>query len=122
MRRNSMQDLFQKYVDDLNKLRDAFHDELAATAQELSKAMGIYARDSEAALSLFMKKVSARGAELETAAATRLDQFRGLPAKGDLPVERVTGVAERAVADALESDGDRKPRGAIALVKSESAA
>jgi hypothetical protein len=42
--------------------------------------------------------------------------------QGDLSVERVTGVVERAVADALESDGDRKPRGAIALVKSDSAA
>ena len=26
-----MQDLFQKYVDDLNKLRVAFHDELSRT-------------------------------------------------------------------------------------------
>ena len=60
-----MQDLFQKYVSDLNKLRDAFHDELAATAENLSKAMGIYARRSEAALASFMEKVSARGMELE---------------------------------------------------------
>ena len=34
-----MQDLFQNYVDSVNKLRDAFHDELAAQAQELSKAL-----------------------------------------------------------------------------------
>jgi hypothetical protein len=80
-----MQDLFQHYVDDVIKLRDAFHDELGVTAQELSKAMGIYARDSEAALSLFMEKVSARGAELEAAAAARLDQFRGLPVSLSLP-------------------------------------
>ena len=39
-----MQDLFQNYVDDLNKLRDAFHDELTVQARELSKAMGSYAR------------------------------------------------------------------------------
>ena len=43
-----MQDLFQSYVSDLNKLRDAFHNELTATAEELSKAMGIYAHRSEA--------------------------------------------------------------------------
>ena len=36
---NPMQDLFQNYVSDLNKLRDAFHNELTATAEELSKAM-----------------------------------------------------------------------------------
>jgi hypothetical protein len=117
-----MQDLFRNYVDDLIKFREAFHEELAATAAELSKAMGDYSQRSEAALTSFMEKVSARGEALEAAAAARLDQFRGLPAKGDLPVERVTSVAERAVVDALESDGDRKPRGAIALVKSESAA
>ncbi len=53
-----MQDLFQNYVSDLNKLRDAFHGELTATAEELSKAMGLYARRSEAALASFMEKVS----------------------------------------------------------------
>jgi hypothetical protein len=119
---NAVQDLFQNYVDDLIKLREAFHEELAATAAELSKAMGDYSQRSEAALTSFMEKVSTRGEVLEAAAAARLDQFRGLPAKGSLPVERATGAAERAVADALESDGDRKPRGAIALVKSDSAA
>ncbi len=35
-----MQDLFQNYVRDLNKLKDAFHNELTAAAEELSKAMG----------------------------------------------------------------------------------
>ena len=60
-----MQDLFQNYVSDLNKLRDAFHNELTATAEELSKAMGAYAHRSEAALASFMEKVSARGMELE---------------------------------------------------------
>ena len=76
---NPMQDLFENYVDDLNKLRDAFHDELTATAEELSKAMGNYSQRSEAALASFMEKVSARGVELEAAAAARLNQFRGLP-------------------------------------------
>ena len=133
-----MQDLFQDYVSDLNKLRDAFHDELTATAEELSKAMGNYARRSEAALASFMEKVSARGVDLDVATAARLNQFRGLPATAGLPdvddgplgispanaadAVRAGAAAERAVADGLhvESDGDRKPQSArtITLVKS----
>jgi hypothetical protein len=134
---NPMQDLFQKYVDDVNKLRGAFHDQLAAQARELSKAMGIYARSNEAALSLFMEKVSARGAELERAAAARFDQFRGLPANHSLPKvsdgplaatnadqERVAAAAERAFADGLdiEVDRDRKTGRPMVLVKSNPAA
>jgi hypothetical protein len=138
---NPMQDLFQNYVSDLNKLRDAFHDELTGTAEELAKAMGNYAHRSEAALASFMEKVSARGMELEAAAAARLNQFRGLPANGGLPDvddgppadtptnadrARIVAAAERAVADGLhvESDGDRKPQSgpALTLVKSEPAA
>ena len=138
---NPMQDLFQNYVTDLNKLRDAFHDELTATAEELSKAMGNYAHRGEAALASFMEKVSARGMELEAAAAARLNQFRGLPANGGLPDvndgplahtptdadrERIATAAERAIADGLhvETDGDRKPQPIrqITLVKSEPAA
>jgi len=128
-----MQDLFQNYVGDLRKLRDAFHEELKAQAQELSNAMGSYARGSEAALSLFMEKVSARGGELETAAAARLDQFRGLPVNRSLPnssdgplahiptnadQERVAAAAERAVAGGLdvESEGDHKPRSSDRLM------
>ena len=132
-----MQDLFQNYVDDLKALRDEFHKELTVQAQELSKAMGIYARSNEAALSLFLKKVSARGAELEMAAAARLDQFRGLPVNRGLPhvsdgplahtandadQDRVAAAADRAFADCLESGGDRKARRAIALVQAEPAA
>jgi hypothetical protein len=138
---NPMQDLFQNYVSDLNKLKDAFHNELTATAEELSKAMGNYAHRSETALASFMEKVSARGIELEASAAARLDQFRGLPANGGLPnVDdgpladtptnadrvRIVAAAERAVADGLqvESDGDRKPLSVrpMTLVKSEPAA
>ena len=138
---NPMQDLFQNYVSDLNKLKDAFHNELTATAEELSKAMGNYAHRSEAALASFMEKVSARGMELEASAAARLNQFRGLPANGGLPnVDdgpladtptnadrvRIVAAAERAVADGLqvESDGDRKPLSVrpMTLVKSEPAA
>ena len=136
-----MQDLFENYVSDLNKLRDAFHNELTATAEELKKAMGNYAHRSEAALASFMEKVSARGVELEASAAARLNQFRGLPANGGLPdVDggpladtptnadrvRIVAAAERAVADGLqvESDGDRKPLSVrpMTLVKSEPAA
>ena len=51
-----MQDLFQNYVSDLNKLKDAFHNELTATAEELSKAMGNYAHRSEAALKMLWRK------------------------------------------------------------------
>ena len=136
-----MQDLFENYVSDLNKLRDAFHNELTATAEELTKAMGNYAHRSEAALASFMEKVSARGVELEASAAARLNQFRGLPANGGLPdVDdgpladtptnadrvRIVAAAEQAVADGLqvESDGDRKPLSVrpMTLVKSEPAA
>jgi hypothetical protein len=103
--------------------------------------MGEYSQRSEAALTSFMEKVSARGVALEAAAAARFDQFRGLPAKGGLPnvgdgppaqtptnVDReiIETVAERAVADSLhvESDEDRKLRSfarSITLVKSDPA-
>jgi hypothetical protein len=138
---NPMQDLFQNYVSDLNKLRDAFHNELTATAEELSKAMGNYAHRSEAALASFMEKVTARGVELEASAAAGLNQFRGLPANGDLPNvndgplaltptdadrARIVAAAERAVADGLhvETDEDRKPQPVrlMTLVKSGPAA
>jgi hypothetical protein len=131
-----MQDLFQNYMDDLIKLREAFHSELTATAEDLTKAMGIYAARSEAALASFMEKVSTRGGELETAAAARFNQFRGLPANAGLsdvdngslprtPINadkvRIATAAEQALAEGLhvESDGDRKPLPArsIALVK-----
>jgi hypothetical protein len=131
-----MQDLFQNYMDDLIKLREAFHSELTATAEDLTKAMGIYAARSEAALASFMEKVSTRGGKLETAAAARFNQFRGLPANAGLsdvdngslprtPINadkvRIATAAEQALAEGLhvESDGDRKPLPArsIALVK-----
>jgi hypothetical protein len=134
---NLMQDLFQTYVDDVIKLRDAFHRELTVRARELSTAMDVYAERSDAALSLFMEKVAARGAELETAAAARLDQFYGLPAKHGLPnvsdgplaptnadQEKVAAAAERAFADGLdvEVDRDRKTGRPMVLVKSNPAA
>src|SRR5579871_1931278 len=135
-----MQDLFQNYVDDLNKLRDALHDELAVQARELSTAMGNYSQRCEAVLASFMEKVSARGVEVEEAAAARFNAFRGLPVIANLPdvgdrppqtptnaeQETIETVAERAVADSLlvESDVDRKLRssGHITLVKSDPAA
>jgi hypothetical protein len=129
------------YLGVSNSLKDAFHNELTATAEELSKAMGNYAHRSETALASFMEKVSARGAELEASAAARFNQFRGLPANGGLPNVnagplaltptdadrvRIVAAAERAVADSLhvESDGDRKPPSVrpMTLVKSEPAA
>jgi hypothetical protein len=82
---NPMQDLIQNYVTDLNKLREVFHGELTATAEELSKAMAHYASRSDAALASFMEDASARGLELEASAAARLNQFCGLPVKGGLP-------------------------------------
>jgi hypothetical protein len=121
-----MQDLIQNYVNDLHKLREVFHKELEATAEELSKAMALYAKRCDAALASFMEKASARDSELESSAATRLNQFCGLPANGGLtgdnrpPTQtpshsdagRIAASAERAVADSLhvESDGDRKPQ------------
>jgi hypothetical protein len=131
-----MYDLFQNYVSDLNKLRDAFHNELTATAEELSKAMAFYASRSDAALASYMEKATARGEELEAAAAVRLNQFRGLPANADLsdadngrvartPTDadklRISTAAEGAVADVLqfESEGYRKlPPARSILVKS----
>ena len=50
---NPMQDLIQEYASDLKKLHQAFNKELTATADELSKAMGVYAHRSEAALASF---------------------------------------------------------------------
>ena len=130
-----MQDLFQNYVDDLNKLRDAFHEQLAAQARELSNAMGNYSERSEAALASFMAKVPARGEEVEAAAEARLNQFRGLPNVNDGPLAHISPsadqvkietAAERAVAESLhvESDGDRKPKSGrlMTLFKSDPAA
>ena len=100
--------------------------------------MALYAKRCEAALESFMEKASARESELESSAAARLSQFCGLPANGGLtdvdnrpptqtPSHSDAGIAasaERAVADSLASDRDRKPQPAhsITLVKSEPAA
>jgi hypothetical protein len=124
-----MEDLIQDYASDLKKLRDAFHNELTATADELSKAMGVYAHHSEAALASFMEKASARGLELEVSATARLSQFCGngrLPGVDDIPltltptnadVFRITAAAEQAVAEGLrvESNSKHKPRPAARL-------
>jgi hypothetical protein len=127
-----MQDLIQDYASDLKKLRDVFHSELSATAEELSKAIAHYARRSDAALASFMEKASARGLELEVSATARLSQFCGLPANGSLPdvddkpltltptnanVLRIAAAGEQAVADGqyVESDSNHKPRPAARL-------
>jgi hypothetical protein len=124
---NPMQDLAQSYVGDLKRLRDAFHKELTATAEDLSKALAIYAHRSDAALASFMEKASALSLELEVSATARFNQFCGLPANGGLPdaddrpltmalthsdATKNAGAAERAGADRphVESDGDRKPQ------------
>jgi hypothetical protein len=135
-----MQDLIQNYVSDLHKLREVFHKELEATAEELSKAMTLYAKRCDAALASFMEKASARESELELSAAASLNQFCGLPANGGLtdvdngpptqtPSHSDVGIAAsaaRAVADSLhlESDRDRKPQPArsVTLIKSGPAA
>jgi hypothetical protein len=72
---NPMQDLIQDYASDLKKLREVFHKELTATADELSKAMGDYAHRSQAALASFMEKASARGLELEVSATASSVSF-----------------------------------------------
>jgi hypothetical protein len=132
-----MQDLFESYVNDLNKLRDAFHDELTATAKELANALANYASRSQAALASLMEKASARGMEFDALAAARLNQFRGLPTDdgpaevdegplADTPTNddqlRIAAAAERAVAEGLlvESEGDRKAQSGrrMTLVKS----
>src|SRR5580700_1802111 len=111
-----MQDLIKSYVSDLHKLREVFHKELEATAEELSKAMALYAKHCDAALASFMEKASARDRELEASAAARLNQFCGLTAEGgltdvdkaplaqtltDSDAVRIATSAERAVADSL---------------------
>jgi hypothetical protein len=141
MEENAMQDLFESYVSDLYKLRDAFHAQLVAHATELSRAMDDYSRQTQAALTSLMENIATRGVELEAAAAARLDQFRGLPATRGLPnvndgplaltpsnvdQVKIAAAAERAVADEprVENDEAHRPRSgrAIALVRSEPAA
>src|SRR3984957_2077747 len=131
-----MQDLIKNYVSDLHKLREVFHQELEATAEELSKAMALYAKRCDAAIASFMEQASARESELESSAAARLSQFCGVPANsGRTDVDSgpptrtpsysdagIAASAERAVADSLhvESDRDPKPQPArsMALFKS----
>jgi hypothetical protein len=148
MKENPLQDLFERYVSDVYKLREAFHADLTSTAKQLSQAMDDYSLRSEAALTSLMEEVASRGVELEVAAAARLDQFRGLPATAGLPnlsdksladtpsadQVKIAAVAERAVGTAadravaaklgVENDETQKPRSghAIALVRSEPAA
>ena len=128
---NPMQDLIQDYASDLKKLREVFDKELIATADELSKAMGLYAQRSEAALASFMEKAAARGLELEVSATARLSQFCGLPSNSSQPdvddkslthtpnadVFRIAAAAEQAVADCLqvESESNHKPQPAARL-------
>jgi hypothetical protein len=52
-----VQDLIKNDVGDLHKLREVFHKELEATAEELSKAMALYAKRCDAALASFMEKL-----------------------------------------------------------------
>jgi hypothetical protein len=122
-RKNPMQDLIHDYVKDLNTLRDSFHDELKTTAEELSKAIGNYARRGETALDTFLEKARARSIEFEAAAEARLNQFRGLPAgPPNVADARIAAAAERALADGLpvENEGDRKAQSGrtMTLVKS----
>jgi hypothetical protein len=125
---NPMQDLIQEYASDLKKLRDEFHKELVATADELSKAMGVYAHRGEAALASFMEKASARGLELEVSATARLNQFCGNSSQSDVDdkppthtpnadVFRIVAAADHPVADGLqvESDSNHKPQSVARL-------
>lgn len=120
-----MQDLIHQYVSDLNRLREEFHSELGATAEELSKALGQYAQRNEAMLASFLDKASARGRELEAAAAARLVQFQGLPVDNIPPKvddaasgaegRKAAGIAIRdwqaaGKGPVSERNGDREPR------------
>jgi hypothetical protein len=121
--------LIQDYANDLKKLRDMFHGELSATADELSKAIAHYAHRSDATLASFMEKASALGLELEVSATARLSQFCGngrLSGVNDIPltltptnadVLRMAAAAEPAVADGLhvDSESNHKPRQAARL-------
>ena len=83
MEENRTYDLFQNYVSDLNKA--ASQQPTEATAEDLSKAMALYAGRNEAALASLMEQAAICGAELEAAGAvTGSNQFRGLPANADL--------------------------------------
>ena len=108
-----------------------------APAEELSKAIALYAGRTESALASFIEKAAIRGVELQAAAAVRFNQFRGLPANAECQTSttdrlrdatdadkmRIATAAEQAVADSLqvESEGDRRPPPPrwITLVKSE---
>ena len=135
-----MQDLIQNYVSDLHKFREVFHKELEATAEELSKAMALYAKRCDAALESFMEKLRHARASLNrqrrqglvSSAVCRqtavgrtsiTDRLLRTPSHSDAGI---AASAERAVADSLhvESDRDRKPQPArsMTLVKSGPAA
>jgi hypothetical protein len=128
---NQMQDLIQQYVSDLHKFREAFHNELEVTSEELSKAMALYATRCDAALASFMEKASAREGELEASAAARLNQFCGLTDVDKGPLTQTAThadagrIAERAVAHSLHTESDREsrtqPSRSMTLVKSEPA-
>jgi hypothetical protein len=129
---NPMQDLVQYYASDLHKLREAFHIELEATAEELSKAMALYATRCDAALVSFMEKASGCERELEASAAARLNQFCGLTDNDKGPLTQTAThaeagrIAERAVAHSLHAESDRDSKAqssrSMTLVKSEPAA
>ncbi len=118
-----MQDLVQDDVSDLNRLREELHNELAATAAELSKALEHCAQRNDGALASFMEKAAARGIELEVSAADdsppevsegpQPSSNKGSDAKGS-DAARIATAAQWVIGYGLEveSNDDREPHSA----------
>ena len=109
-----MEDLTRDYASDLKKLREAFHKELTATADKLSKPMGVYAHRGEAALATFMEKASARRLELEVSATARLNKFVGngsLPGVDNIPLTLTPTNADEPRMQPLQSRRSRTSEG-----------
>jgi hypothetical protein len=76
--------------------------------------MALYAKRCDAALASFMEKASARDRELEASAATRLNQFCGLPANGGLTdVDKHHGSTESGPSSKATLPSDNFPRIAL---------
>lgn len=105
-----MLDLVQEFVAEVVKMREAAHDEMSKSADELSRAMVAYGERAQAALVAFVAAAHARGDQMEEEVNARLEQFRGarpaLPQISAGPAliladPRVEDAAARAMQEAL---------------------